>query len=42
MNKIINKVNAELNKRIANGYENIDLNLVESLVGKALKDTKVV
>ena len=40
--KIIRKVRAELSLRISKGYENIDLGLVEELVNKALKDTKIV
>lgn len=40
--KITNKVTAELRLRVAKGYENIDLGLVEILVEDGLKDTKVV
>ena len=40
-NKITNKVKSELIKRISQGYKNIDLNLVEELVNKVLKETKI-
>lgn len=41
-NKIINGVRAELTIRISKGYEDIDLNLVEELVDRALKDLGIV
>ena len=40
-NKIINKVRAELNIRISKGYKNIDLNLIEKLIDKVLKNTNI-
>ena len=40
-NKIINKVKAEIMIRISKGYENIDINLIEKLVDKALKNTDI-
>ena len=40
--KITKKVRTELSLRISKGYENIDLNLVEDLVDKFLKDVKVI
>lgn len=40
--KITNKVKIELLLRISKGYKNIDLNLIEELVDKYLKKTKVV
>ena len=40
-NKIINEVRAELNIRISKGYKNIDLNLIEKLIDKALKNTNI-
>ena len=40
--KIIKKVNAELQVRIAHGYENIDSSLVEELVRKAFKELRVI
>ena len=39
--KIANKVNSELKLRIAKGYKNINLNLVESVVDKILLDMNV-
>lgn len=39
--KITNKVNNELNKRIAKGYTGIDLNLVSEIVNKFLKKIKI-
>jgi len=39
--KIVNRVRVELNIRISKGYKNIDLFLVDELVDKALKDSKV-
>ena len=41
-NKIINKVNAELNLRILKGYKNISLGLVEEYAEKALKELKII
>ena len=41
-NKIKNKVEAELKLRIRRGYENINLDLVDKLVDKALKDTDII
>lgn len=40
--RIINKVNSELTLRIARGYENIKLDLVENIVDKMLIDMKVM
>ena len=40
--KIITKVKAELNLRIAKGYTNIDISLVEGLVDDSLKGLGVV
>ena len=40
-NKIIRKVKAELELRISKGYENIDLELVDSLVKDSLKEMNV-
>ncbi len=40
--RITSKVRAELSIRISKGYENLDLNLVERSVDKALKEMKVV
>lgn len=40
--KIIKKVRSELLIRISRGYMGIDLDLVEKLVDKALKNMKVV
>lgn len=39
--KILNKVKAELLLRISNGYTNIDINLIEPLIDKTLKEMKV-
>jgi hypothetical protein len=39
--KIIKKVNCELNIRINRGYKNINLELVEELVDNALKELNV-
>lgn len=39
--KIINRVKSELNLRIAKGYKNIDLHLVEKFVDDCLKELKV-
>jgi len=41
-NKITNKIRNELRLRISKGYTNINLNLIELLVDKYLKETKVV
>ena len=40
--KIVNKAKAELAIRISKGYKNIDLLLIELLVDKALRSTKIV
>ena len=40
--KIINKVRSKLMQRISEGYENINLNLVEKLVDKALEQTNIL
>tara|TARA_Y100000310_G_C20497890_1_gene722460 strand:- start:165 stop:506 length:342 start_codon:yes stop_codon:yes gene_type:complete len=40
--KITNRVRSELLMRISRGYENIDLELVEGLVDKALKVTYII
>ncbi len=39
--KIINKVRSKLMQRISEGYKNINLNLVETIVDKMLEKTKV-
>lgn len=39
--KIINKVMAELMTRISKGYKNIELDLIEDLVDRALKNTNI-
>ena len=41
-NKVVNKVRNELRVRISKGYTNIDLNLVDALVDKYLKEIRVV
>jgi len=41
-NRTVNKVKAELMLRISKGYKNINLDLVEEFVDKALKDMKVI
>ena len=41
-NKIVNKVKAELKLRISKGYKGIDLNLVEEVVDKYLKETSII
>jgi hypothetical protein len=41
-NKIRRKVNAELSLRISRGYKNINVNLVEELIDKFLKVSKVI
>jgi hypothetical protein len=40
--KIIKRVNAELNLRISRGYMNIDVSLVEKYVEETLKELKVI
>ena len=40
--KITNKVRAELVLRISKGYENINLDLIEEFIDKALKDADVI
>lgn len=39
--KILNKVRTELLLRISKGYTNIDLNLIEHLIDKTLKEMKI-
>lgn len=39
--KIINKVKSELMTRISKGYKNINLNLIDELVNKFLKDMNI-
>ena len=39
--KIANKDKTELMIRISKGYKNIDLNLIDQLVDKALRDIKI-
>ena len=39
--KITNKVNNELKKRIARGYDGIDLGLISNVVGEFLVKVKV-
>ena len=39
--KLINKVKSKLKERISDGYENIDLNLIEELANKYLKESKI-
>lgn len=39
--KVINKANSELKLRIAKGYKNISLDLVEGIVDKILTDMKI-
>lgn len=41
-NKTVSKVKAELTLRISKGYKNINLDLAETVVDKALKDLNVV
>lgn len=41
-NKIINKVKAELILRISKGYTNINLDLIEQLTNKYLKETDII
>ena len=40
--KIINKVKSELLLRISKGYTNINLNLIEQLTNKYLKETNIL
>ena len=40
--QVSNKAISELKKRISQGYKNIDLSLINELVDKALKDTKII
>lgn len=40
--KITNRVKNELQIRISKGYKNIDINLVEDFVEKALKEQKII
>ena len=40
--KIMARVKSELITRISKGYDNIDLELIESLTDKALKDVKII
>ena len=40
--KIVNNVKAELKLRISKGYNGIDLNLVEKIVDKYLKETSII
>ncbi|MEK6855323.1 MAG: hypothetical protein AABX73_03825 [Nanoarchaeota archaeon] len=40
--KVIARVKAELMTRISKGYENIDLELIDTLTNKTLKDTKII
>lgn len=40
--KIINKVNIELNLRISRGYQNINLKLVEEYIDKSLKEMSII
>ena len=39
--KIVHRVKAELMTRISKGYKNIDLNLIEDLVYRVLKNTNI-
>lgn len=41
-NKIVNKVKAELMLRISKGYKNINLDLVEEIVDKTLKEVNII
>ncbi|MEK6932825.1 MAG: hypothetical protein AABW56_03475 [Nanoarchaeota archaeon] len=41
-NRIKNKVKSELMLRILKGYKNIDLNLIEELVDKDLREMKII
>jgi len=40
-NRVVRKVKSELQQRTEKGYSNLDIKLVEPLVEKALKETKV-
>ncbi len=40
--KIIREVRTKLGRRMAKGYDNIDISLIEDFVDKALKDMKVI
>ena len=40
--KLINKVKNELQMRIARGYKNLDITLVEDFVEKALKELQII
>ena len=40
--KVINKIRVELMLRISKGYDNIDLDLMEELVDKTLKNMNVI
>ncbi|MEK6823783.1 MAG: hypothetical protein AABY06_01995 [Nanoarchaeota archaeon] len=40
--KIINKIKIELMNRISKGYKNIDLNLINELVDKTLKNAGII
>ena len=40
--QIRNKVMSKLNQRISQRYENIDLNLIEGLIDKFLKNTDII
>ena len=39
--KLVNKVKSKLKERILEGYENINLDLIEELVNKTLRETKI-
>ena len=41
-NKIIQKVNSELNLRVSKGYKNINLGLVKGIVDELLKEINVI
>ena len=41
-NKIIRNAKSELNSRIIKGYKNINLNLIETVVKKYLKETNII
>ncbi len=40
--QIRNKVISKLNQRISQKYENIDLNLIEELIDKSLRNTNII
>jgi|SRR3989344_2883579 len=40
-NKVINKSNSELKLRIAKGYKNINLDLVDDIIDKMMADMKI-